>query len=756
MRYERGTKDRLLDFWYSLHLESIEIGLEREQELRANGYISTANELDEGRKQEKVVELNKRLHRDEYSKGEGEHIADSYINVREGDEVPEVEVIDEDTRDRVLDKSYYDGSRVIRVKDWKVERDARGAWDKSFCAWIDSINADFGTKKFYKPFELYRQQAYGWLSEGARFNDFKTDMEKLEYARMEKRKSTANSLYFLNRYHSLKDSDRGDSGYTAWECQEVVCYLFDLGANLLIGKPRQIGFTSTIGGLGNKRITLHKDYFCKFITHTLKKGEEIFEDKIKYPFAHLPFYMKPSVANEQENLLRLLYKPKKGDIMGVDSKLQVVAPTVTAINGGTPNLVMVDEIGMIGILTEMLNEGRPTLFWFNPKTQRIEMKRQFIAWGTGGEVSGGGFAFEREFRTALQAWEDRDFQYGIIPLFFNAFAKPGVTAEILEKEKKFYYARGEKSKVQYHQTYPITIDDMFMVSPETLVDIERINAGITKSRKSDRRFGYLEPIFDRNSPMPDTSDVPYKITGAKFVPVEDEEMFNAPVCIIQPPEEGWVNRYFEGTDPIFAESGHSKMSSAIWDSVTQQPAAIMNFRAEDYRYSYLQSLLLGIYYDTKNPRNLVESNVGSGYMDYCEAKGYWRSLIPNKMIAPHLQTPSGGKMGIRKSGSTAKFIIHKLQEMLETFGENILVEDFWIQLKTFVRKTTSAGNEVFKVENAKFYYDDVIDAVTYAYICAQSFSHLTPINTNNSKQTKSFYRYELDENFNLSLRRKVK
>jgi hypothetical protein len=143
-------------------------------------------------------------------------------------------------------------------------------------------------------------------------------------------------------------------------------------------------------------------------------------------------------------------------------------------------------------------------------------------------------------------------------------------------------------------------------------------------------------------------------------------------------------------------------------------------------------------------------------MDYCEAKGYWRSLIPNKMIAPHLQTPSGGKMGIRKSGSTAKFIIHKLQEMLETFGENILVEDFWIQLKTFVRKTTSAGNEVFKVENAKFYYDDVIDAVTYAYICAQSFSHLTPINTNNSKQTKSFYRYELDENFNLSLRRKVK
>jgi hypothetical protein len=697
------------------------------------------------------------LYRDGIVKGDEELVADSYATVKESDEdIAKVEVIDEDAETKERISTIFDGKRIIKVKDWKVTRDSRGAWPVDFCSWIDSINRDFGTKKFYKPFELYRQQAYQWLAEKKYWSDFGTDMEKLEFARMEKRKSTANSLYFLNRNHTIKDSDNPDDNYEAWECQEVICYLFDLNANLLIGKPRQIGFTSTIGGLGNKRITLHKDYFCKFITHTLKKGEEIFEDKIKYPFAHLPFYMKPTVANDQENLLRLLYKPRKGDIVGVDSKLQVVAPTVTAINGGSPNLTLIDEIGMIGILTEMMNEGRPTLFKFNPKTGMLEMKRQLIAWGTGGEVSGGGFAFEREFRTALEAWENRDFQYGIIPLFFNAFAKPGVTMELIEKEKAFYYARGEKSKVQFHQTYPLTIDDMFMVSPETLVDIDKINAGVTRSRKRYRRYGYLEPLFDRKQPMPDTSDVPYKIIGAKFVPVSDEEMFQAPVCILEEPEEGWLNRYYEGTDPIFAESGHSKMSSAIWDAVRQEPVAIMNFRAPDYRYSYLQSMLLGLYYDIKNPRNLVESNVGSGYMDYCEAKGYWKSLIPNRMIAPHLQTPSGGKMGIRKNGATAKFIIHKLQEMLETFGNQIDIEELWIQLKTFVRKTTSAGNEVFKVENAKFYHDDVIDAVVYSYICAQSFAHLTPVNTTDSKKKKYIHRYELDENYNLSLNRKVK
>ena len=62
-------------------------------------------------------------------------------------------------------------------------------------------------------------------------------------------------------------------------------------------------------------------------------------------------------------------------------------------------------------------------------------------------------------------------------------------------------------------------------------------------------------------------------------------------------KKGWRYRYFQGTDPIFSESGHSKMASAIWDSHHQTISAHVNFRVEDYRYCYLQTLLLGLYYD---------------------------------------------------------------------------------------------------------------------------------------------------------------
>ena len=109
---------------------------------------------------------------------------------------------------------------------------------------------------------------------------------------------------------------------------------------------------------------------------------------------------------------------------GVDSKLSVEAPYATAINGGAPNLVLIDEAGNMPVITEMMNEGRPALFWVNPDTGQMEMKRQLIAWGTGGHMDKGGGRFEVEFRAAWEAWKERNFSYGIVPIFFDAYAKP--------------------------------------------------------------------------------------------------------------------------------------------------------------------------------------------------------------------------------------------------------------------------------------------------------------------------------------------
>ncbi len=747
-----------LEFLYGLYLSDCPLDRGRLDLLIRKGMISEGDTTNcnydivenllhqyknSERKDSKDLHLNRGIsNRDLTLKEDIERIADSYVD------------IENDSGEKE-----YEGVKDIEVSDWKIKRSSDGSWPEDFCQWIDSINRGFGDRVMYKPFNMYVQQAYGWLSENGSINNFAHEDEQYDYARNEKQRCTINSLYFLNKYHSLKEGEisDGDRRYTAWKCQEVVCYLFDLGANLLIGKPRQIGFTSTIGGLGIKRTVFHKSYFTKFITHTLQKGEEIFEDKLKFPFYHLPYWMRPTVNNDRDNLIRLYYKPGKGSIGGVDSKLQVVSPTKTAINGGSPNLVMIDEVGLIDILSPMMNEGRPTLFWVNPKTNVMEMKRQLIGWGTGGEMDGGGHAFEREFRTALEAWNNRNFHYGIIPLFFDAYSKPGLTGNIYEQEKSFYYAKGEKSKIQFHQAYPITLEDMFLISPDTIVDIEKINAQIQKIRNlpptEGPQHGYLEPIFDKNVEYPDTFDVPYKPIGAKFVPTEDDSEY-ASIVVWQHPQSNWSNRYFQGTDPIFTESGHSKMASAIWDNVNKTVSAVMNFRTKDYRYCYLQAMLLGLYYDKQQTRNLVENNVGSGFMDYLEGRGYWKTLVPNKMIAPHLQNPMGGRIGIRKTGVSSKFILHKLQELLEVYYENLYIEELFLQLKTYVRKITPSGKETFKVENSKYYYDDVIDAIVYAYICGDSFTHLTPMGDEERKKKKVGYRYTYDGEYNLILEKR--
>ena len=107
------------------------------------------------------------------------------------------------------------------------------------------------------------------------------------------------------------------------------------------------------------------------------------------------------------------------------------------------------------------------------------MRRQLMCWGTGGEMDKGGAVFESEFKAALEAWRQRNFKYGIIPLFFDAYARQGMNEEIYANEKKFYYSKSgveaEKSKVQFHQHYPITLDDMFLRTAKTILPIAECN-----------------------------------------------------------------------------------------------------------------------------------------------------------------------------------------------------------------------------------------------------------------------------------------
>lgn len=648
-------------------------------------------------------------------------------------------------------------NREILTSEWMPED--RINHTAYFCNWIDSINSGFMNRTGYEPFVRYVQQARHWLENIGKFGDIKSEDEQRTFASEERKRYIDNTLYFMNKHLPLKEGNISTGGrkYTAWECQAVLLFLFDCGYNIELGKLRQMGATSTLGGAALKRLMFNRSYFIKFLTENTIKGEEIFEDKIKFPFRNMEDWLQPTVSNDRDRLLRFLYKEDKQSSGGADSKLVVEAPYVTAINGGSPNLVMIDEIGQIPILSKIMNEGRPTLFWVNPETGKLEMKRQLVSWGTGAEQTRGGGEMEREFKACMEAFKKRDFNYGIVPLFLDAFAKPGMTKEFYEREKEFYYSKNnEASRIQFHQHYPLQVDDMFLSSSETLWPIEKINENISKIdnlKEEDKcQYGYFEPEFDRSRPMPEGSDIPFAITGAKWMPSEDEDP-RSTVCIFRHPdtENGqWVNRYYQGTDPIFTQSGHSLFSSSIWDAYVNTVSACMNYRIKNYQYCYLQSALMGMYYNP-NTMELVEYNAGEPYIEWKIVKGMQRTIVPNSMLPPSLQTHTAMNLGIRKGASNSKFILNNTLEMLENYGENIFIKDFFLQLKTYTRKMTPSGKETYKVENAKFFYDDVIDSITYAYICAKCYGHLEPRCIGKGEARRSRLRYKYDGNFNLIL-----
>lgn len=662
-------------------------------------------------------------------------------------------ILDNETYDKLAETSLfkYQGGREIHRDDWMPEDKIYHT--KEFVNWINSINSGFQTMTRYKPFAMYCQQAEDWLNENINMSSFSNNDDKREYAINEIERCKQNTLYFMDKYLVLKEGDNrgGQRKYLSKPVHKVICFLVDCGYSLMMGKPRQIAATSTLGGIAVAKLILRRNFFIKFVTQDKDTGIEIFEDKIKFPFGELPDWMKPEVSNDRDNLFRLSRKSgSKGTKTGVNSKLQVVAPSGSAINGGSPQLVMVDEAGYIGILGRMIKEARPTMFMMNDDTGKLEMTRQIIVWGTGGEMDRGGKAYETEFFDALDHWDKGHFEHGIIPLFFDWTTRPGITKSFYEKERQVYTVEGpdkEAKMVQFRQTYPSIIEDMFLTSQKLLVGIDWINAQKERIKKIEHAFrptkGYFEPIYDESVAMDENSDVPFKIVGARFIPLDDakDDMKMASVEILVGPKKKWRNRYYQGTDPIMSDNGYSNMASVVFDSVYNTPVAIMDYRDPNHKYTFLQCLLLSLYYDTeggKGIKELVESNIGTAYVDYKESKGFGNSLVHRLELPDHMQ---GGAslIGLDNRGSRNKFIINKMYEVVTAYGDKFYFEKIFNQLRTFSCKLTDKGNETWGVTDTRVFHDDVLFGLVFSYICALSYSHRPPVNL---EQEENAYRIE--------------
>tara|TARA_R100000995_G_scaffold84922_1_gene65891 strand:- start:14785 stop:16809 length:2025 start_codon:yes stop_codon:yes gene_type:complete len=640
-------------------------------------------------------------------------------------------------------------------------------YPKEFVKWIDSINSGWQNKIDYEPYNKWQEQAEIWLRDKTDITDFHDVDEQANFIISEYLKCRGNSLYYCNKHGFLKEGDVDGGGvkFDAWEAQKITLFLADCGYNMMIGKARQIGFTSTLGLLAGKRINFNNSYYVKFVTHTKDKGEEIFRDKIKWAFGRVPGYLRNEVYNDAHNMLSLQEKGKKGESGGANSRAEVVTPSVDAINGGQPNLILMDEIGLMDVFTAMMKEGRPALFFYNPKTKQMEMKRQLIAWGTGGEMDKGGAVFEVEFKAAYKAWREKNYNYGIIPLFFDAYAREGMTRDIIEKEKLYYYSvtgvEAERSKVQFHQHYPMSIDDMFLRKSATILPIHEINKHINKiymlKEGDEPSYGYFQPIYDINEPTPDLF-LKYKVTGVEFVKTKGIQDERTTSVIWRHPEENWEFRYYQGTDPINSETGKSKMSTAVWDALAMSPACVVNWRIRSYKECYLQCILAGMYYnvDNRETKDLVESNIGDSYLDFREMHGFERGVVANADLPMSLQGGSAKWWGISNKASTAGRITNRIIEMIELYADNIYIPWFWIQCKTFVEKslkgTTSHRQSRFQAADLKFDFDDVIFSITYAYINADAHNRFEPRKISGAKSNKVFTKYVQNRETNFQMR----
>lgn len=682
-----------------------------------------------------------------------------------------VKTLDSETFENLQNKALfsYDNIKQIVKADWLPGSIISHTED--FIAWINSINSGFQNMISYDKFRKYCQQAENWLTDPTIVSELSME-ERRDYRINEMLRCRENTFYFLDKYFTIEGGSRatGFRRYKSKPAHKVIAYLMDCEYSLIIGKGRQMAASTTFMGIALKRLIFHKDHVIKFIAQDDDKGKDIVRTKLKYGFNNLPEWMKPNVNNDRDEVMYFSSKKaKKGSRGGVNSVITVSAPKVDAINGGSPHLAMIDEAGYIGMLGKMIKEARPTMFSPDERTGKLKMNRQVIIWGTGGteegEVKRKTKAYEIEYFDAMAHWQKRDFHYGIIPIFFDWTTRPGMTKELYLKEKKAYQKEegspeAEASLLQFRQHYPATVQDMFLSTGKLLVSATWINDQIDRIRNVPHKFktkkGYFEPVYDYTSLAGENSDVPYKIVGATFIPLDEsrDDMSRASVEIFVDPNKLWVDRYYQGTDPIMSDNGYSNMASAIYDAYFNTIAAVVNYRDSDHKYTFLQTLLLGVYYDTEGKGGvpeLVESNIGTAYINYKEEKGFFNSLVHRAELPDYL---SGGTsvIGIDNRGQRSRFIINKMIEMISLAGRKIYILEYFKQLTTFTCTVTQKGAEVWGVSDKRQFQDDILYGAVFAYICRLSFDRKVPQNIEGLKNNYTV-RWKMVRNKDLTLSR---
>ena len=673
--------------------------------------------------------------------------------------------------------SYLSKCEAKYEAQWKKEKILRRHWmpespdviDDPFWKFINSSRRRLCELEPYEPFYLYITQERRWAAERKRYDKIKDQYERDVFAANERARISANTLYFANKYAKIKEPD--EPYYVANLAHALLLFLFDTERLVYLGKPRQMAFTTTMGVCACKELLCHQSSTQVIIAHDKESGQTILEDKIKFVYGHLEDWMKLEPLNDPDGAFRLSHDPDaaKGTKKAKSSSITARTPAITAINSRSPKRIWIDEAPFIPIFDKMMREGRTTLFGMDMRVGRMRWKRSLWAGGTGGATDIGKGIFEREFKGLISKWQRKDFSEGIVPIFLDWTARPGITPEFYLSERSAYAAGSKDGQthlsmqermIQFRNHFPSSVDDMFNASKATLVpwsmivaQIERI--GKWQSKGTHVQYGRFEPVYNMGEPMPKGSVHPYKIIGATWIPSSDNDLM-APVIMWSHPDKGWRYRYYQGTDPIQHDMGRSKMASAVMDAHHDTIACIVNFRTEDPNESYLQTALMGMYYADQGSKfcpELVESNLMAGYVSYkC---GPWldgeRSLV-RKMELPDFlrvkdQSGTVNSIGVDNKAQRKATIIGMLKDFLLDSHKRIFIPDLWEQLRHFVATPTRGiVGTIWGSEDADKYNDDVIMATAFAYICRLSYNNRSPIKNDELERIMNAPRKKLRRN----------
>lgn len=380
------VRENQLDFLYKLYSEGVQIGSDNIEKLRAGGLLNDVLSK-EPRRQVVTDHINKTVLNSNTALSKK---ADALIDIIEesGTKKTSFDVLTStELEERRKSHGHVFEGREKPILRHELLPESTTDHKQDFVDWINSINTyGFVNRVNYRLFNLYCQQAYAWLQENKTSADFDDEDDREDFRQEELRRCDDNALYFLNKYVWYKEGDAEDQSgrikYIAAPVHEFLAYMDDCGYSMGIAKGRQMAATTTIMSLNMRKVVFRQNYFTKFITEDDEKAIEIFEDKLKYAFGELPNWMRPDVLNERDNLFKTGKKEEqKGKKGGVGASIRLTVPKRTAIAGGSPQEVMIDETGNIKILGVMIGNARPTMLWYNPKTKKIEMKRRLVYWG---------------------------------------------------------------------------------------------------------------------------------------------------------------------------------------------------------------------------------------------------------------------------------------------------------------------------------------------------------------------------------------